>query len=481
MSRSKIFLGICFSFAIGIYFESIFDVKEMWKFFGIGLGLVLFICGVVFKEKRWTKTAMYVAFFLFCIVLGIFRFEQKIQKNEFKSFFEQKVKWEGYIVEDPDLRTDKQLLTVRPKNFKQNLLITTTKAQDFFYGDLVVFEGKVKEPKDFDDFDYSGYLERFNVYGVVSYPKIIILKNSHGNKYKTFILKIKHSFVKRVSEFFTEPNRSLALGITIGAKRGLPADIVENFNITGTSHIVAMSGYNITIIIGFFGILSWVIGRRLNLWLSLFLVLGFVVVAGASASVVRAGVMGALLLFAFNLGRMYMAFPALIFTSALMLYANPRIGLWDIGFQLSFAATLGIVCLMPLLEKIFSNFGEYWGVKKIILGTFSAIFATMPIILFYFGRLSLVALLANILVLPFVPMAMLLSFLTIIPFLAPGFVFFTNLILGWIFYVTAKLSRVPFASVEIKIGKIGFVLISIFLLILYFILEKYLRKKNEVA
>src|SRR5207253_812354 len=105
----------------------------------------------------------------------------------------------GYVVEDPDIRSNDQLITFRPKNYNQNILITTTLAQSFFYGDWITVEGKVEQAKNFGDFDYQKYLERYNVYGVIGYPKILILKSHQLSPVKEFLLKIKTGFSQRLS------------------------------------------------------------------------------------------------------------------------------------------------------------------------------------------------------------------------------------------------------------------------------------------
>src|SRR3989344_4494045 len=278
MSKSKIFSIACICFALGVLLASRFNVDPRIVYVSLCLTAVLFAIG----GKKLKVLALFVLF----LSLGVWRFNFSVNPSEFAEFYDQKIKWEGYITEEPDVRADKQLITIRPIGFEQKLLVTTTKAQEFFYGDWVVVEGKIKQAKEFDDFDYPGYLERFNVYAIASYPKVLILKNNRGNFAKHALLKIKATFVKRASGFLPEPQNSLALGILIGARKGLPTEIVENFNITGTSHIIAISGFNITVIVAALGYLAWILGRRTSAILSFLVILGFVIITGGSASVV---------------------------------------------------------------------------------------------------------------------------------------------------------------------------------------------------
>jgi competence protein ComEC len=206
------------------------------------------------------------------------------------------------------------------------------------------------------------------------------------------------------------------LGILIGARKTLPLEIVNNFTATGVSHIVAVSGYNISIIILALEKMSWWIGRKPAFWTSLIIIIMFVIMTGASSSVIRAAVMGSLVLFSFASGRLYSITPSLFFAVIIMLLFNPKILFWDIGFQLSFLATCGIIYILPMLEQLTEKFGELFNLKSYFLTTCSAIIATTPLILFNFEKFSIVAPLVNVLVLPVVPPVMLFGFLSLVPF-----------------------------------------------------------------
>lgn len=470
MSKSKIFIGIAISFALGIFFASVFNIYRTYLLIGLAICICAFALSFLYKNNYGVLTAL----FLFCVGAGILRMQFSRIENQFAFMFETKQKLEGLVVEDIDIRQNKQLITFLPKNNYQRILITTTKAQDFFYGDLIVVEGKIKEPKNFEDFDYKGYLERFGVFATISYPKILILKNNQANIFKKTLLKIKHLFTRRVSGILPEPQSSLLLGILIGARKTLPQNIIDNFNMTGVSHIIAISGYNISIIVVALGYLAWLVGRKMSFWLSGFFILIFVVMAGYSASVVRAMVMGLMLLFAFRLGRPYNVAPALFFAAFVMLLINPKILFWDIGFQLSFAATLGIVYFMPIWEQLTENWPNFLKIKELLFTTLSAIIATLPLILFYFGRLSVVAPLVNILILPVIPYAMLFGFLIALPFVGYGFALLCKIFLDYILFITAQFAKWSIGSLELKINVWWFLFLVFLVFIFYFILKRFL-------
>jgi competence protein ComEC len=363
------------------------------------------------------------------------------------------------------------------------VLITTNLAQEFFYGDRVVLQGSVTEAKSFEDFDYPGYLKAKNIYALSSHPKLLILKSHQLNFFKEAVLKVKAAFTKRVFFLLKEPQSSLLLGILIGAKKTLPDNIISAFNRAGLSHIIAVSGYNISVIVGSLGYLAYLIGRKKNFWLTLLFIVAFVILTGASASVIRAGLMGFLVLLSQRSGRMYHITASLVATAGIMVFLNPRILVWDAGFQLSFLATMGIVYGVPLLEKLTFWWTELKFFKTILLTTLSAIVATLPLLLFEFGQLSLIAVVANLLILPLVPPVMLVGFLSVVPFFGPGFAFLAEIVLKGIIGLVNLLTVWKYSALEFKISPLTFVILYGCVLLGYWWLKELAKKveaKREV-
>ncbi len=473
MTKSKIFIWIAVSFSLGVFMASCFNLPTIVVY------VLIAMCAIVFSLSFIShhKTAALSALFLCSACLGALRLQATMVANEYQNLLGQKQSFEGYVVEDVDLRSNLQYLTFKPKGFNQNILISTPLSQEFFYGDWLYVEGKAEEAKNFEDFDYQKYLQRYNTYAVIRYPKILILKSHQQNPIKEQLLRIKAAFVARVSQLFYEPQGSLLLGIIIGAKKTLPADVISDFNNTGTSHIIAISGFNITILISALAGLAYLFGRRVSFWLSLITIVGFVIMAGASASVVRAAIMGFLLLLSFNIDRQYSVIPSIFFAGVIMLFINPKILFWDVGFQLSFAATLGIIYFLPQLETLCQKLPDGFGVKVAILGTLSAILATLPIILIDFGTLSLSAPIVNVLVLPLVPATMLFGFLCVLPFVGAGFAFITNLLLAYMLIVTHFFAHLPYSVAQIQTPLWLFWLLCLVVVGLYFSLRLINKKK----
>jgi len=416
------------------------------------------------------------------LILGGIRFQ--INDNSYLAgFYGKAYLIEGVVAEEPDVRSDKTLLTLdkliiesKPLNVK--LLLTTQRYPEYEYGDKLKFRGKITEPKDgrAGEFSYKNYLSRFGVEGLVYYPSVLEAEPGFGSLLKTSLLGVKHNFLSGISSILSEPQNSLLAGILVGLRRGIPEDLLNDFNTTGTTHIIALSGFNITIIAaGLDFLLLHYFGRRLSFILSLIAIALFVVLTGASASVVRAGIMGILGLLALNIGRLYAINNALAFTAAAMIFINPKILHFDVGFHLSFLALLGIVYLNPVIEKYLTLVPLI--VRPYLAATISAQVFTIPVLLYNFDRLSLIAPIANILVLPVVPPLMLFGFLSgtvalISEVIALPLVWLSWLMLTYIIKVTEWLASIPLASFTVSdfhiIGVVIYYLCLLSLLVIYY-------------
>ena len=278
-------------------------------------------------------------------------------------------------------------------------------------------------------------------------------------------------------QLLPEPYAGLLNGLLLGTKGGLPPDVKEAFKITGLMHIVAVSGYNVTIVAAMLQSLLRPLPYRVAIWGSLGAILAFVMLTGAPASVIRAGIMGALVIVAKSIGRRALALNALVAAAGLMILIKPTILLDDIGFQLSVAATLGLIMLSPTLQKRFQKISWHkWlpsSLWEALEATLGAQALTIPIILYYFGRLSIISPLANVLVVPLVPWAMAAGFIgLVVGFLwqpLGGIVIW----LGWgflllIIKLASHLADIPLASINLPKAAL-WLLIPYYLLLIWWV------------
>lgn len=202
---------------------------------------------------------------------------------------------------------------------------------------------------------------------------------------------------------------------------------------------------------------------------------------GASSSIIRAAIMGLLLLVSSLLGRLYSVTPALIFTASIMIAQSPLIIFYDVGFQLSFLATVGIVYGLPLLESLTPKISSLLGVKTALLVTLSASIITAPLLLYQFQSISLISPLVNLLILPLVPITMLLGAVSLIPFFGVGTGFITTLILKLIIQISKIGSVIPYAQIQFQITIWQMAVMWLLILAIFFLLKRLSPKPTHAT
>lgn len=223
-----------------------------------------------------------------------------------------------------------------------------------------------------------------------------------------------------VRQHYNEPQASLLNGILIGNTDGMPSRLNQAFLATGTTHIVALSGFNVTIIMAI--VVGWlvrIIGRRWAWIPALALLIAFVVMSGASASVVRAAIMAVIVQAGLFIGRPISISRLLAYTVLAMAWVNPLVVFHDLGFQLSFLATVGLVALAKPLANRLTWITTRLGLRDNLATTLAAIVMTEPLLLWRFGRISLVAPIVNVLVVPLIPLAMAVGSVSLVGMLIP--------------------------------------------------------------
>lgn len=469
LSKSKIFLILCLGFIVGVWLGKYVNRE------------IMAVCAMFFVAVAtigWqNRLAKIIGFAGLVLVLGMTRIYFSLEQNDLKPFYGQTLEIRGIVTEEADVRSDKTYLTVDRlqidgRTVDSELLAAVARFPEYEYGDEVKFKAKVQEPKDAEakgEFSYKNYLSRFGIEAVVYYPSIEKLGSNQASKIKYGILKIKKRFVQNISQIMPEPQNSFLAGLLVGLRRGIPDDLLNDFNATGTTHIIAISGFNITIIAQFLDLilLKW-FARRISFVLSLLGIFLFVIMVGASSSVVRAGIMGALGLIALNLGRVNVITNALSLTAAVMVGINPKILHFDVGFQLSFFALLGLIYIAPLIEPYFIRIPKV--IRIYLVATLSAQIFTVPLLLLNFDRLSLIAPITNLLVLPVIPITMLFGFIAgllsfVHQFLALPLAWIAWILLEYVIKVVHLTAKLPLASLEYKNFQITFLLFYYSLLV----------------
>lgn len=303
--------------------------------------------------------------------------------------------------------------------------LSATGDGEFRYGDRLRVFGVLETPPVFDDFSYRDYLARQGIYSQVRQARVTFLAERRGSPLWQALYDFKARALNILTQIFPEPHASLLQGILLGVESGIPKDLEDSFSATGTSHIVAISGFNISILAGIFAAFGKrLFGARRGAVVAILGIAAYTLLAGAGASVVRAAIMGGLALVAQRIGRRALGLNTLAAAVIVMTLINP-LTLWDVGFQLSAAATLGLVLYAEPFEAALKSLAARVttvenaarltaSVGELFLLTLAAQLTTLPLIASYFNRLSLVSLVANLLILPAQPAVMVTGGLSLI-------------------------------------------------------------------
>ena len=412
LTKSKIFLFGCLFFVLGIFFGSYYSIP-IWVLF-LSVGFLISLIFLLWNSKKVRIILLLVVF----ILLGFIRIESgKLNENrifEIESLNDRKMILEGKIFESPEIKNNKQKIILENlKDIKSGneidgkMIIYTERYPEYNLKDKIKFESKINLPEDFDGFEYRNYLFSKGIYYIVYYPEIeAIEKNDAGINFQ--IAQFRIYVNELIKKIFLDPYAGIVSAMILGVKSDISSETLESFNKTGTRHIIAISGLHMTIVSVIFMYLLLAIGLKRN-YAFYFAILGivfFVALVGFPSSAVRAAVMGGLILFAVKVGRLNSAGNAVVFAGVLMLLYDPNSLRYDTGFQLSFLAVLGIIYIYPRFDLCLKKYPDHLKIKTMFLITISAQIATLPIIINSFGNYSVFSVLANILVLPFVPIVM---------------------------------------------------------------------------
>jgi competence protein ComEC len=274
------------------------------------------------------------------------------------------------------------------------------------YGDLVLLSGELQAPPRFDQFDYRTFLAEQGIAGVMPSARLVRVTSHAGDPLHTMLFGLRHAVIDAVDRALPEPQAALLLGVVFGYRAALPRRLEQQMIASGLIHIVVISGLKVSFLAR---IVQQAIGRLAPGAAPLIAVgamVGYALLAGASAAALRAAAMGVLVVVAGRLRRDSHVFVSLALTGAIMLGLKPALA-HDVSFQLSFAGTAGIAAMT---DGIAQRLGWIPAIlRDPFAATIAAEAATWPLMLANFHQLSIVAPAANALVLPLLPAIMVLG------------------------------------------------------------------------
>lgn len=323
-------------------------------------------------------------------------------------------------------------------------------------GDIVEIRGRLIRAE--ASSRYERYLRMRNIGAVIEMHSIRTSGASPSNTMYThlhrWLWRIKQQFQDHLHTVMPEPMAGLLDGLLTGNNGGLTASIQEDFRLTGLSHIVAVSGSNITVILSVLSRILFFIPQRKRFIPCVIGIILFTIFVGASASVVRATIMGIIGLIALQTEQQRHARLAMLWTAFCMLCWNPW-QLWaDAGFQLSFLAVIGLIEFTPLLQPWLRHIPTTGGIQEALIATLAAQITAVPWGVLLFGAIPVISPLSNSIVAPLIPLGMSVGAIAlligyIMPPLAGVIGFPAALILDAIIQIANILARIPGASLQV--------------------------------
>lgn len=490
MSQPKLLRYGILAFFSGIGAGDALSINLSWLLFIFILSFLLFFATICLGNKNSAAVVLVICVSFF---IGIFRISvsaKAFDVNDIAFYRESgyELDFEGSVIQQPEIRNNAQYVLLESRaviygnsriNVAGKILVKVKKYPGYGFGDYLVLKGEIKRPAEFEDFSYADYLAKDQIYAVVYNPEITLVEKNRQIGFFAVIYWLKENIKSRVEALMPAPGASIAIGLLIGARASIPQNILDDFQKTGLTHILAISGYNITLIINIFALILKSRGRRFRFWTTCLAIGVFAVLTGLSASVVRASLMGAFVVLSFYVGRKSDGLQMLLLSGFFMVAVNPAILLRDISFQLSFLSTLGLLLFLPVIEDYFNRLPKFIGEGLAV--TLAATFFTTPVILYNFDRLSLISPLANVIFLPLIPLIMLSSFCAVIVSILFSPMAYLISGITWIFLFllvegVGIIARIPFAMVEIP----GFSwwMVFVYYGILLFVIRSFRKSRS---
>ena len=407
----------------------------------MGLVAAALLCATLFFQ---TRTALIVSGLLGCVLGMSYGSLHLVSRGVYAHMYGMTLHLSGRVKEDISKSASgsysMQLDTIRSGGveFPGSILATTRTTGGGLRGDVIFFEGKVTE-------------------GFASFPAVVSvlrIESVERQKYGDIGRVVRDGFAQKVREVIPEPQASLGVGFLTGQKSALPSDLSDALKVAGLTHIVVASGYNLTILVRLARKLLLKISKYLSAVAAGVMIVAFVMITGLSPSMTRAGLVSSMSLLSWYYGHAFHPLVLLPIAAAITVAVQPSYVWGDLGWQLSFAAFAGVMIVAPLLHAYFFGPKEPGLVRQLFGETVAAHLVTIPIIALGFGTISNVAIIANLLVVPLVPLAMLLTFLCGMGVLVglSGIEWVaipTSWLLGYMTNVASFVAEIPWAQSQI--------------------------------
>jgi competence protein ComEC len=432
---------ICGEFLIGLigfYCVSRLDISIVLP--GLVTGLVVIVyCA---REAQWRLVAAILLLFAgYAGYATALRYE--VFHSAYDIVYDVRTELRGIVVEQPDRRYDKQYVTVQPDTEMYRMRIKLPLDTAVAVGDRISVVGVLHKPEAFETdtgvvFDYPRYLAVDTIIAEIKKPESFI-RIGMAQQYRVYsALSLYRMELQALIERFVPVDAlGLAVGTTLGSAEYIAPEMIDQYRVTGLSHIIVLSGFNISIIaVG----VSWIImrlgvGRALTVVISIVFVWLFIALVGFGASSVRAGLMSSIvLMFSGILDRQATGLRSLLYALVVFSVLNPRVLVDDVGFQLSVLATSGLLVVLPVIQgSIYATTSRNSVVRiveEIYCATCAVAVTTLPLLYLKMGSVAALGLVSNVLVVWIVPVIMAGVLCVVLVFWAPSIALGVGVLVG---------------------------------------------------
>ncbi len=407
-------LALVEGFASGIFVRSLFHVGWPAAAFALLLATILIVVPSLFEGQRSIYKVGALFFILLALGIGRAALADSPLPPSFSAQVKHRVAYHGVVVGEPDVRDASTRIPVRVSSGNETtvVLAVVSRATAARVGDRVYVSGTLALPAAFasDDgrvFRYDKYLQKDGIRFLLNYAYLSVDAPAPWYSLPALLARMKRWFLGGLEQALPEPYASLAGGIVIGGKSGLGTSLEDAFIASGLVQVIVLSGYNVMVVA------EWVmelfayarLPRRVQAAGGTLALILFVGIAGASSTAIRAALMALIALYAHATGRTYAAGRALLLVVLLMLLYNPLFLAFDPGFALSVAATAGLIAFQkPIEVRLAFLRSAFW--REAGATTLAAQLGVLPLLLYFTGNLSFIAVPANLAVMPIMPAAM---------------------------------------------------------------------------
>lgn len=496
MREHRIFFYSCLSFVVGIFVAQVIKINAIIAF---SLGLFFLFLFLVIKEE---KREVWLLLFISILMFGAWRFYFSLENYNGKhivNYSERQLELSGKVfkeVERKNLFARVYLNNLvlnnadNEKKIKGGLLVFASVYKDIKFGNEVKLSCQINLPGIIEsagakDFNYEKYLDLQGVDAVCYRPSKISIQQEKLNvvqKIKSTLIGLRQNLKKGLEKILPIQEASLLKAMLLGYRNEITDEMRLNFSKSGVSHIMAISGMHVAIVVAMVFLLLIYMGlnRKQAFWPTVLLVFLYVVLSGFRISAVRAFVMAVAVLWAYKSFRLAKTINLLMLAGVVLLFINPKFIFYDIGFQLSFLAVLGILLFFASFMQWLKFVPYKYGIRSLVAVTLSAQILTLPLVVYYFGIISLISPVANLLIIPLVPLVLVLGmFVLLLGLINIKLAFWFGLLvwpfLKYLNLVTHYIAQIKIFSIETGKVWLGWIIIIYaFIIYIYF---KYVKQK----